>query len=395
MSSIKQARGFLFLLLFTLIAVSIELDIFLPSLPQMKEYFQVHTETIEWVLTINFLGLFISGLFCGWISDVYGRKNVILVGMAIFVLGSMGCVLATSMPLFLLFRLLQGLGCGAPATIAFTAVCDVYPPLKATHVISIFNGVITASAVGAPLLGVFLGNHWGWRANFVFIGAIALFALGLLFLFFEETLHRQRRMLKIKQLIQDIQIIASSLIFWKQGLVAILMYAALIVFLVNFPLLTMDSLHISRSYYGCLQAGIMFFFVLGSFLCNRLIKKIGTIPLVYWGICFAMGGSFALLLTIYISPSPLAIAASIGCFNLGAAWLIAIFSTQAIQLFGAIKGLTSSFLGSLRMLFSALFILLANAFFDGTFRSSCWLIFSAVLGVGILCFFFKVAKKDL
>jgi DHA1 family bicyclomycin/chloramphenicol resistance-like MFS transporter len=172
--SCVQSRRSLSLLLLALIAVNVELDIFLPSLPQMRQYFGVEESAIEWVLTINFLGLAVSGLFCGWLSDFFGRKKIIVAGLTLFAVGSFGCILAESFSLFLASRLLQGIGCGAPATVSFAAICDLYPNPKATQIISAFNGIITSATVGAPLLGVLLGGLWGWKANFFFIAILSV-----------------------------------------------------------------------------------------------------------------------------------------------------------------------------------------------------------------------------
>jgi DHA1 family bicyclomycin/chloramphenicol resistance-like MFS transporter len=209
----------------------------------------------------------------------------------------------------------------------------------------------------------------------------------MIFFYFCDTkdqIQRQRHKSNLKlssaipfePLLSHIRSILLSGSFWTTGLISTLMYGSLIVFLANFSLLGINHLHVSHALYGWLQATVMLSFVLGSFLCAAFMKKI---PIVKWGIMLAIGGSLALLWFTYQFPRPLFLMASIIPFNIGAAFLIGVFSTKVIQLFSESKGLVSSLIGSLRMVISALFVAFSSFLFDGSFRPLGWLIFLASL----------------
>lgn len=102
------------------------MDLFVPSLPQIMRYFETTEQVIQWTFSFNFFGFFITSLFCGALSDAIGRRKVLLFGTALFVLGSVLTVTATRIELFLLGRLVQGIGVSAPAVVSMAMIADMF-----------------------------------------------------------------------------------------------------------------------------------------------------------------------------------------------------------------------------------------------------------------------------
>lgn len=108
-----QEVSFIGIILLTFIAFYIETDIYTPSFPQMMSHFGTNEDTIQMLLSMNFLGLCLSCLFLGPASDAYGRKPILCSGLSIFMLGSIGCAVTDSLNWMIAFRFLQGVGCGS------------------------------------------------------------------------------------------------------------------------------------------------------------------------------------------------------------------------------------------------------------------------------------------
>lgn len=378
----------IYLLLLGLVAVNVELDIFLPMLPQMQDHFFLHDGQIEWILSLNFIGLCLSGFISGWLSDSFGRKKVIMWGLAIFVLGSIGCLLTDNFGWFLFFRFIQGIGCGAPATISFASVCDIHNSTEAAKIIAIFNGVITGATVGAPILGVFLGSFWGWRANFTFIAILSVVAFISIGLFYKDTL-KQTKKLDAAGLLNDLNALFSSSEFWKMSLIPIVIYSSIILFLSQFPLLARDHRQMTTSEYGWLQAMIMAAFVTGSVLFGSLIKHFSLSKLNSIGINLILASTLCLGLIVAFSQNYLLITVSMMGFNLGAALVIAVYVSKVMDTFSSTKGLTSSLVGSLRMFVCGGFVALGTLLYNGTFYPLCIIM---LLGTGLV---YSLANKDL
>jgi len=154
----------------------IEVDLYAPAFPQLRRAFGTTEEMVQLTLSLNFLGFFVSSLFVGPLADSLGRRPVLLTGSGIFVAGSLLCVVAPTFPLLLAGRVLQGLGVAAPIALAATILGDLYDGERQVKLFSLLNSLVTITMASAPLLGAWLSETWGWRANFVLILAGSLLA---------------------------------------------------------------------------------------------------------------------------------------------------------------------------------------------------------------------------
>src|SRR4051812_35016033 len=104
-----------------------EFDLFVPSFPELQQYFHLSSFWVEALLSVNFIGYCLGLFFIGALADRYGRKPIILLGLMTFILGNCLCLAIASYPVFLLGRFLQGVGIAAPAILSFLIIADRYP----------------------------------------------------------------------------------------------------------------------------------------------------------------------------------------------------------------------------------------------------------------------------
>jgi EmrB/QacA subfamily drug resistance transporter len=147
-----------------------------------------------WVFTVYLLTQAVSIPVYGRLADLYGRKPVFFVGVAIFLTGTLLCGAAWNMPSLVIFRALQGCGAGAIQPIAATILGDIYTPAERGRIQGLVSSVFGVSAVIGPSLGAFLVAHVSWRVVFwvnlpIGIGAIIMIALFLR----EDVRYRQHR----------------------------------------------------------------------------------------------------------------------------------------------------------------------------------------------------------
>ena len=168
-------RFFLPLIILSIVACCIEIDISVPSFPDMAHYFNVSGDIIQMTIAYNLLGFGLGALAYGPLSDSYGRRPIMLWGNGILLIGAMGCVIAPSIPFLLATRFLQGIGAAASAVVAFAMIADVYPGKeKSAALLGIMNAVFTGIMAFAPLLGGFINEAISWRGNY---GVVALICL--------------------------------------------------------------------------------------------------------------------------------------------------------------------------------------------------------------------------
>src|SRR3954452_14994279 len=136
----------------------------------------------SWVVTAYVLGTTVSTPLWGKIGDLYGRKNIFLTSIVVFLIGSVLSGAAHSMDQLIGFRALQGLGAGGLMVGAMAIIGDLVPPRERGRFQAIIGGMMLIAFVGGPLIGGFLTDHFSWRWTFyvnVPIGAVALLVTGL------------------------------------------------------------------------------------------------------------------------------------------------------------------------------------------------------------------------
>jgi DHA1 family bicyclomycin/chloramphenicol resistance-like MFS transporter len=164
------SKGKLALILGSTTAVTpLGVDMYLPSLPSLTQSFATDATRVQLTLSAFFLGLSIGQVFYGSLADRYGRRPMLLIGMVLFVLASIGCATATSVDALIVWRFLQALGSCSGMVIATAVVRDLYGPAEGAHMISRMMLVMGAAPILAPLLGGLVLTLFGWQAIFWFL----------------------------------------------------------------------------------------------------------------------------------------------------------------------------------------------------------------------------------
>ena len=153
----------------------VSIDMYLPGFPAIEREFGVRG--VETTMAAYLVGIAVSQLFYGPISDRFGRKPPLYFGFALYALGAAGCALAASMPALTMMRVVQALGGSAGFVIGRAIVRDRCQPHEAARAFSLLMMIVALGPVFAPVAGGFVVTHFGWRATFVFQSALGLVLL--------------------------------------------------------------------------------------------------------------------------------------------------------------------------------------------------------------------------
>lgn len=144
-------------------------DIYLPALPELTKALNTTTSNAQLTLSIYFIGFAFGQLIYGPLSDRYGRKPILQIGLVIFIISSVIASLATSIESLLIARLFQSLGGCAGPVLGRAMVRDMFSPEDAGQVLSHIASVMAIAPAVAPIIGGALTIAYGWEANFIFL----------------------------------------------------------------------------------------------------------------------------------------------------------------------------------------------------------------------------------
>ena len=179
-------------LMTSLVAMSI--DGMLPALPEIgRDFGVVDSNRTQWVVSMLFLGLAVSQMVFGPLSDSFGRKRVIYVGFVIFMAGCLMAIFATSFTMLLAGRLLQGIGAAGPRTVSIALVRDRFEGREMARIMSLVMTVFILVPVFAPAIGQVIMQLTHWRGIFVMFLVLAVIAFVWFWVRQPETLRPEDR----------------------------------------------------------------------------------------------------------------------------------------------------------------------------------------------------------
>ena len=259
-----KSRTAVFLLMGMILLGVFPLDVVLPSFPALSRHFNLPPADIALSISLFAITLSLSQLLIGPLSDTLGRKRLLLAGMAVSIIGALGCVLAPDFSWFVFFRCIQALGCGA-FVLAQALVQDLFVGKERDRLRIM---MITASGVfisASPLAGTLLQQAFDWSGSFwVFVTlATAVFIKALLFL---EPSPPNRQ--PSRSIVQSYRFVCRDPVFIGYWLISGFAFACHFSFIVMSPLLFMGQLSLSP------YAFSMVLLVYGmAYLCGGLVAQ--------------------------------------------------------------------------------------------------------------------------
>lgn len=346
-----------------------EFDIFVPSFPELQSHFSLTPFWVEALLSVNFIGYCISLFIVGGLADRYGRKVIILLGLLIFIIGSILCLGASFYKLLFIGRLLQGIGIAAPAVLSFLIIADSYPLKEQQFLLAMLNGSKNVAVAIAPIIGSYVALYFHWRGNFML-----LLLLGILVLVMTILLLPTYK-LSEKKVIPSLSGYTS--IFRSVPLMILIVNLIFIfvpywIFVGMSPLLYIKDFGMSLARFGYYQGLFAFVFALGSIMFGLIIKNANynQKKMLYVSIQIYIFSILLLALISFLnSTNPMLITLAFLPFVIGQIIPSTILYPLCLNFMPQAKGRVSAIVQGGLLIFSALSLQIAGYFYNGTFRS--------------------------
>jgi DHA1 family bicyclomycin/chloramphenicol resistance-like MFS transporter len=280
-----------------LIAVSmlqpIGINMYIPSIPGMRVAFGTDATTIQLTISLYLLATALAMLVLGPLSDRLGRRPVMLGGLALFVVGSLVCVLAPNVWVLIAARVLQAIGASAGIALARAVVRDVYDREQSASMIGYVTMGMAVAPMVAPAIGGLLDESFGWRASFQAMTGFGVAVLAYAWVALDETNPRggdSRAAVPAKRLIASFGALLATRAFAVYAGVATVASMVFFAFIGGAPHVSTTLLKLTPSAYGAYFALIAIGYIIGNFFSGRYAARLGLRRMIHAGNVVSLAG---------------------------------------------------------------------------------------------------------
>lgn len=320
------------------------IDTYLPAFSGIGASLDATPVQMQQTLSAYLLGFAVMNLFHGALSDSLGRRPVVLAGMAVFTLASVGCALSQSIGQLILFRALQGMSAGAGMVVSRAIIRDMFPPDEAQRVmaqVTIYFGVAPAIA---PIIGGYLFVHLDWHAIFWFLAAIGFALLVAMWRALPETLHAtQRQPFGLMELLRGYRELVGSARFLALVLASGVPFNGMFLYVLSAPVFLGELLGLGPTQYYrfflCTIGGIM----AGAWLSGRLAGRVKPKYQIRLGFVIMLATSLiSLAANLWLPLSAWWALPLIGIFSFGWALMVPVVTLLVLDQVPTRRGMASS-----------------------------------------------------
>ncbi|QFT32545.1 multidrug effflux MFS transporter [Roseibium porphyridii] len=269
-----------------LIAVStvnpLAMQIYLPSLAGMMIVFSATAGEIQLSMSAFFVAVAVSQLIWGPLSDQYGRRPVIIVGMTLFVIGSILCLFAPTIEALVFARILQAAGGCTGMVLGRAIVRDLYGPNQAASMIGFVTmGMAVMPTIG-PAIGGLLDEFFGWQGGFVLMLILGIGALWASIYKLPET-HTERTKVGPRQVVKSYTDLCREPLFWSYALTAAFSALTYFAYLGGAPYIAAGMLSLSAAEMGFYFMFVALGYIAGNFISGKFAERVGLMPMIMAG----------------------------------------------------------------------------------------------------------------
>jgi DHA1 family bicyclomycin/chloramphenicol resistance-like MFS transporter len=361
------------------------IDTYLPAFTGIANAIGATPVQMQQTLSAYLFGFAIMNLFHGSLSDSFGRRPVVLWGLAVFTLASVGCAASQHIGLLVFFRAVQGMSAGAGIVVSRAVIRDMFPPSDAQRVMSqvtIYFGIAPAIA---PMVGGFLFVHVGWHAIFWFLTAVGVILWTANFKLLPETLHvTHRQSFQVRHLLRGYWQMGSSANFMMLALASGIPFNGMFLYVLSTPVFLGEHL-------GLAPGQFFWFFLItitgimaGAWLSGRLAGRIKPQHQIRHGFLIMLVVSVVnLVLNLLFTPQAWWALLPLGIYAFGWALMVPVVTLMVLDLVPERRGMASSFQACIGSLANGL---VAGVIAPLVMHSTIWLAATSLLmmSVGVL-----------
>lgn len=349
----------------------ISTDLYLPSLPAIRNAFAVDAGTAQLTLSVFMAGFAVSQLAYGPVSDRFGRRPALLGGLVLYLGATLACALAGSIGALIAARFVQALGACAGPVLARAIVRDVFERQRGAEVLAYMTMAMALAPALGPMAGGYLQVAFGWRAAFAALLAFAaVLLLGVALMLPETNAHRDPVATRPGRILATYRRLAGEPVYRGYVLTLTFTFAGLFAFVSGASFTLIEGFGLSPDAFALAFAVVVVGYMIGTFLSGRLSRRLGVDRLIGAGVAAnVLGGAGMLaLVTAGVGGAPGIVVAQ-AVYMLGAGLVLPNSMAGAVGPYPRVAGSASALLGFVQMGFAGLVGVAVGQAADGSGRA--------------------------
>ena len=335
-------------------------NVYLPALPSVASDLMIGMPQVQWTMAIFLIAFAVSQLVYGPLSDRYGRIRPLVIGLGLFLVGSIAAALAGSLGTLLLARLIQGLGAGAGVTIARAIVRDTYEGVELARIMTLIAMIFALVPGFSPLIGGVLTGTAGWASVF-WLCALLTVAVMAATLRLPETNTQPLAQMSVRVAAAGFREVTANRAYLAFAVPAGLVIGSLSAFFAGSPAVMIDMLGLGPIEYGIYPPIAIAGFFIGGTAARRLAGRVPPMRIAGLGLWIMLAGSGAMILPVTFGVvHEWHISAAMVIHVSGLGLLMPTAVAAALSAVPALAGTASAFLGFLQMAIGAAATLLVS-----------------------------------
>ncbi|SDO00243.1 multidrug effflux MFS transporter [Phyllobacterium sp. OV277] len=344
------------------------IDMYLPALPSIGKDLSAENNVVQMSLLAFFISFAIFQLIYGPLSDMWGRKAPLYMGIGLFAVASVGCALSKDIETLIAFRFLQGIGGAAGMVVPRAIVRDMHTGVQAARLMSLLMLVFSISPILAPLTGSAVISFYGWRGVFWAVTIAAFIGLILLSTQLKETRPQAARVESgLGSAMAAYRLLLGDRNFLTLTFIGGLGISSFLVYLANSPFVLIDHYGLTPTQYSIAFSinAVSFFTV--SQLTGWLGDRFGLVRVMRMALTAFSFTMAAMVVVMALGFNQLPVLATFLFIGYGFLGLvIPTTAVLALEDHGEIAGTASALMGTLHFVTAAVAMVIAGLFFDGT-----------------------------
>ncbi|MDE0795151.1 MAG: multidrug effflux MFS transporter [Alphaproteobacteria bacterium] len=369
-------------------------NIMVPSLPALATDLRIGFGDAQAILSIFMVGFAAGQLFVGPMSDRFGRKPVLTMSLALFIVASVLCAFAPDLCSLCAARLVQALGASATLSVGRAIVRDSFASDKMAQVYAYVGTALALGPIVGPIFGGVIEITAGWRSVFIFLAAFGcLMLLTIVFLLRETNTNLNRDATRPARLIGNYATLLSTRLYMGYVLCNAICYGGIFAFTSCSAYILIGLLQVSPDVFGALYAVTVSAYGVGTLVASQITRRVGiNRMIVYGGLIMTIFGEIGVILPMLGYFNIWTVILPFAGFAFGTGFVFPSGQAGGISPYPKMAGAASSMLSCLQMSTAAVIGTVTARMLDGSMMPMAW----AVFGMGpvlLLSFYMLVVRN--